>query len=74
MGILFPGLKKLMKRIRFIGFAGVIISFISLIVVATMVLSTLIVMSPPATANLSSNVKELPLSSSSLKDNVTPVM
>lgn len=43
MGILFPGLKKLMKRIRFIGFTGVIISFISLIVVATMVLSTLIV-------------------------------
>ena len=43
LGILFPGIKKLMKRIRIIGFAGVIASFFSIIVVATIVISTLIV-------------------------------
>lgn len=43
LGILFPGIRKLMKRIRIVGFAGVIASFFSLIVVATLVISCLIV-------------------------------
>lgn len=43
LSFLFPGIKKLMRRIRVLGFAGVIASFFSIIVVATLVISCLII-------------------------------